>query len=114
MNDMTDAYCSQEPKGLYTHKLEFLPTTNEGGLMRAVFADERGRVTLGSKIVDRFGKKFAVVTTAKDVILVPIAKDPLAELQRLGKAAGIDRYTLKELKQMALEEAEKGISKHVR
>lgn len=82
--------------------------------MKAIFADERGRITLGSKIIDRFGRKFAVVTTARDIVLVPIAKDPLAELERLGKEAGIDRYTLKELRQMAQEEAEKQTKKHVR
>lgn len=104
-----------ETKGLYTHKTAILPTTGEAGLMRATFADERGRITLGSKVVDKFGRKFAIVTTARDVVLVPIAEDPLAELQRLGKEAGIDRYTLKELRQMAREEAEKEINrKHVR
>lgn len=34
-------------------------------------------------------------------------KDPIAELTKIGKKAGIDRYTIKELKQMAREEAEK-------
>ena len=82
--------------------------------MKAALVDERGRITLGSKIVDRFGRRFAIVTTARDIVLVPIAKDPLAELQRLGKEAGIDKYTLKELKEMTREEAQKEISKHVR
>ena len=47
-------------------------------------------------------------------MLVPIADDPLAELQRLGRQAGIDSYTLKELRQMAREGAEKEAGKHVR
>ncbi|MBI2136892.1 AbrB/MazE/SpoVT family DNA-binding domain-containing protein [Candidatus Woesearchaeota archaeon] len=82
--------------------------------MRAVFADERGRITLGSKTVDEYGRKFAVVRTPKEIVLVPIADDPLAELQRLGRQAGIDSYTLKELRQMAREGAEKEAGKHVR
>ena len=82
--------------------------------MKAALVDERGRITLGSKIVDRFGRKFAIVTTARDIVLVPIAKDPLAELSRIWRGSGIDKYTLKELKEMAREEAQKEISKHVR
>ena len=82
--------------------------------MKAALVDERGRITLGSKIVDRFGMKFAIVTTARDIVLVPIAKDPLAELSRIWKGSGIDKFTIKELKQMAREEAEKEAGKHVR
>ncbi len=82
--------------------------------MRMAFADNRGRVTLGSKIVDEYGKKFAIVRHRKEIVLVPIPKDPLAELRRLGKAAGIDRFTIKELRKMAIEEAEKEAFSNVR
>ena len=82
--------------------------------MKTVYADERGRITLGSKIVDKHGDKFAVISHGKDVILVPIPKDPLAELRRLGKEAGVDKYTLNELRKMAYEEAEKEAMKNVR
>lgn len=82
--------------------------------MKATLADERGRITLGAKVVERYGKKFAVVETPRDVVLVPISKDPLAELRRLGKEVGIDRYTIKELRRMALEEAEKEAMTNVR
>lgn len=70
-------------------------------------ADERGRIIFGTKFLDKYGKKFAVVGTPKEIVLIPIAKDSLAELRRLGKEAGIDRYTLTELKRIAREEAEK-------
>ena len=82
--------------------------------MKTVYVDERGRITLGSKIVDKHGDKFAVISHGKEVILVPIPKDPLAELRRLGKEVGIDKYTLKELRKMAYEEAEKEAMKNVR
>ncbi len=75
--------------------------------MKTVYADERGRIILGTKFLHRYGKKFAVVGTPKEIVLVPIAKDPVAELAKLGKEAGIDKYTLTELKKMANEEAEK-------
>ena len=75
--------------------------------MKTVLADERGRIVFGTKFLGKYGKKFAVVSTPKEIVLVPIAKDPLAELKRLGKEAGIDKYTLVELRKIAREEAEK-------
>ncbi|MBI2581226.1 hypothetical protein HYV85_05490 [Candidatus Woesearchaeota archaeon] len=78
--------------------------------MKATLADDRGRITLGTKVVERYGKKFVVVETPRDIVLVPISNDPIAELARIGKQGGIDKYTLKELKRMAAEEAEEEIS----
>ena len=78
--------------------------------MKTVFADERGRITLGASMLDKFGRKFAVISAEKEIVLVPISKNPLAELRRIGKRAGIDRYTIKQLRGMAKEEAEKEIS----
>lgn len=75
--------------------------------MKTVSADDRGRIVLGTKFLHKYGKKFAVVGTPKEIVLVPIAKNPVAELTRLGKEGGIDKYTLVELKKMAREEAEK-------
>lgn len=75
--------------------------------MKTVFADNRGRIVLGTKLLHKYGKRFAVVGTPKEIVLVPIAKDPIAELVSLGKEAGIDRYTITELRKMAREEAEK-------
>ncbi len=82
--------------------------------MKAAYADERGRITLGSKMVDKHGNKFAVISHGKEIVLVPIPKDPLAELTRLAKKSGIDRYTIEELRKMALEDAEKEALKSVR
>ena len=75
--------------------------------MKTVYADQRGRIVLGTKFLHKYGKKFAVVGTPKEIVLVPIAKDPLAELTKLGRESGIDRYSLTELKKMAMEEAQK-------
>ncbi len=81
--------------------------------MKTVKADMRGRIVLGAKLLHKYGKKFAVVGTPKEIVLVPISKDPLEELKRLGKEAGIDDYTLAELKKMAKEEAQKEAFHHV-
>ena len=82
--------------------------------MKTVLADDRGRIILGTKLLHKYGKKFAVVGTPKEIVLVPIAKDPIAELKRIGKESGIDKYTLYELKKIASEEAEKESYKNVR
>ena len=75
--------------------------------MKTVLADDRGRIILGTKFLHKYGKKFAVVGTPKEIVLVPIAKDPLTELTKLGRESGIDKYSLTELKKMAREEAQK-------
>jgi hypothetical protein len=80
--------------------------------MRALFADERGRITLGAKLLGKFGRKFAVVAGINEIVLVPIAKDPLAKLQELGKKAGLDKYSIKELRKIALQEAQKDARRH--
>lgn len=82
--------------------------------MKTVLADNRGRIVLGTKILHRYGRKFAVVGTTKEIVLVPVAKNPLEELKKLGKEAGIDNYTLAELKKMAREEAHKEAFRNVR
>jgi len=82
--------------------------------MKTTFADERGRITLGAKILHKYGKRFAVVSAGNEIVLVPIAKDPVAKLAQIGKQAGIDRYTLKELKKMAKQEAKKEALGNVR
>ena len=82
--------------------------------MKTVLADARGRIILGTKFLHKYGRKFAVVGTPKEIVLVPIAKDPLAELTKLGRESGIDKYSLIELKKMAREEAQKEAFSHIR
>jgi hypothetical protein len=75
--------------------------------MKTISADERGRIILGTKFLHKYGKKFAVIGTPKEIVLIPIAKDPVAELTKIGRESGINKYTLSELKKIAREEAEK-------
>ena len=82
--------------------------------MKTALADERGRIILGTKFLHKYGRKFAVIGTPKEIVLVPIAKDPVAELTKIGREAGIDKYSLAELKKMARDEAEKEVFKNVR
>jgi len=84
--------------------------------MKTVLADDRGRIVLGTKILHKYGKKFAVIGTPKEIVLVPIAKDPLSELKRISKESGIDAYTISELRKIAKQDASKEAlsSKNVR
>lgn len=84
--------------------------------MKTVLADDRGRIVLGTKILHKYGKKFAVIGTPKEIVLVPIAKDPLSELKRISKESGIDEYTISELRKIAKQDASKEAlsSKNVR
>ena len=77
--------------------------------MKTVLADERGRITLGTTMLDKYGKKFAVINAEKEIVLVPIARNPVLKLAQIGKQAGIDKYTLKQLRKMAVKQAEKEI-----
>tara|TARA_Y100000310_G_C20668899_1_gene809163 strand:- start:945 stop:1280 length:336 start_codon:yes stop_codon:yes gene_type:complete len=99
--DSYDSSLRSESKPLYTHNSIILPT------MKTAYADHRGRVTLGGGILTKYGKKFAIVETPKEIVLVPIAKDPLKALQKIGK--GIDKFTIQELKAMARQQAQKEI-----
>ena len=82
--------------------------------IKTALADERGRIVLGTKFLHKYGKKFAVIGTPKEIVLVPIAKDSVAELTKIGREAGIDKYTLSELKKIAREEAEKEAFSRIR
>jgi len=69
-----------------------------------VVADVRGRVTLGSDLVEKYGRKFAVVKVPGEIVLIPIPKDPLKSLQEQGKKIP-PHLTLKDLKRLAEEKA---------
>jgi len=98
-------------KNLYTHKLIILPTSET---MRTAYADSRGRITIGSRLVNQYGQKFAIVEMPKEIVLIPVSKDPLASLRRIGEKAGLDRYTIKELKSIVRKEALKEAMNNVR
>ena len=69
--------------------------------------DDRGRLLLRKDIREAYGDKFYVVKAPKEVILIPVPKDPIKDLAELGKASGLDKYSVKQLKKMAREDAEK-------
>ncbi len=77
-------------------------------------ADERDRITLGKKITKRYGKRFIVIDAVGEVVLRPVPKDPVKGFAEMGRRAGINKYSMKQLKKMAEEEAEKEAISNIR
>ena len=69
-------------------------------------ADERGRVTLGHEVTERFGREFHVVVLPREVVLIPVPKEPLKDLREMGKKIP-EHLSLKDFKRIAEEEAMK-------
>lgn len=67
--------------------------------------DERGRVTIGKELGEKFGGTFFVVATYKEIILMPRPKDPLKALAEWGRKSGIDKLSKKEIDQIIEKEA---------
>lgn len=84
-------------------------------IMQITVLDERSRITLGRKIEKKYGKRFIVVPAKDEIILMPApSKDPIKGLEELGKKSGINNYSLKQIKKMVQEEAEKEALSNVR
>lgn len=74
--------------------------------MEITVIDKRSRITLGKKLEKRFGKRFIVIPTYEEIILRPVStKDPLEDLKEIGKMMKINRFSNRQLKKMAEEEA---------
>ena len=76
--------------------------------MEVTVLDERSRITLGKAMQKRYGKRFMIVPTPSEIILMPISSaDPVKRLEAIGQKYHLEKYSLKQLKKMALEEGEK-------
>lgn len=74
--------------------------------------DHRGRIVLPREVRDEFGTRYVVIKALDEVVLIPVPKDPIQTLRELGKKAGIDRFSIMQLKAIIREEALK--QAHVR
>ena len=68
--------------------------------------DERGRLTLGKSFMERYGRHFAVVALPREVVLIPIPRDPVEALRQEGMKLP-KHLKPADLKRIAREEAEK-------
>lgn len=69
--------------------------------------DERGRVTIGKELGQKFGGTFFVIETYKEIVLMPKPKDPLKTLKEWGRKSGIDKFSMKEIDEMVKKESER-------
>ena len=75
-------------------------------IQEVAICDQRGRITLGKEVTQKFGRKFHVVVMPREVVLIPVPKDPLKDLREMGKKIP-KHLTLRDLKRIAEEEAMK-------
>ncbi|MEW5955728.1 MAG: hypothetical protein AB1626_04310 [Candidatus Micrarchaeota archaeon] len=81
--------------------------------MEALFveADEKARVCVSKEIVREYGDKFLVVKAPKEILLLPVPKDAVKELQQLGRKAGLAGISAEKIKRLVGEEALKEAGK---
>ena len=89
-----------------THIFIYLPTHiyYRDNVPEVAVCDERGRISIGKEATDKLGRKFHVVVMPREIVLIPVSKNPLKELAAMGKK--IPRhFKLEDLKKIAEEEA---------
>lgn len=82
--------------------------------MEITFMDDRGRITLGKRLGEKYGTVFMIVQGYNEIILRPKPKDPLERLRNVGKKAGIGHLSARQIEEIAEEEAYKEISKRLK
>ena len=75
---------------------------------QTIKSDQRGRICLGKKIIDIYGRDFTVVSTATEIILLPAIADPIKELQRQGEKLPL-KASIKQLREEIKEQSLKDI-----
>ncbi|MGB3479877.1 MAG: AbrB family transcriptional regulator [bacterium] len=70
-------------------------------------SDERGRICLGKKIVEKYGTEFIIIPTSEQLILLPKTEDPIKELQKQGEK--LPALSRKKLRKKILKEAFKSL-----
>lgn len=76
--------------------------------------DDRGRITLGKRLGEKYGTAFMIVPGYNEIILKPRPKDPLERLRNVGKKAGIGNLSARQIEQIAEREAYREISKKLK
>ena len=79
--------------------------------MSIASTDDQGRVYLPKKIRERYGKKFRIVQTKDEIVLIPLAEDPLEDFQ---EKEALEEKTAEELKKDARESTKDQATENVR
>ncbi len=69
--------------------------------------DEKGRIYLKQEVRSRYGDRFVVLEVRGELILLPVPKDPVKDLEELGKA--LKGKSMEELKASIAERARKEV-----
>ena len=76
--------------------------------MEKAVCDAKGRIYLKRRTRKQYGERFVVVQAPDRLILLPVPKDPVADLARLGKP--LRGLSLKAIKQAIQKQAEREVS----
>lgn len=77
-----------------------------------VSCDDRGRVLLPREVREKYGTTFHVVRARGEIVLIPAPDDPVQELAKIGKEAGISRTSFLKLKQAIRTDALSELTRH--
>ena len=75
--------------------------------MQTAQCDAKGRIYLREKTREKYGERFVVVEAPDEIILLPIPKDPVADLAELGKP--LRHLSLRQIKAKIRERAKKEV-----
>lgn len=76
--------------------------------------DEKARICVSKEVVKTYGDKFIIVRAPKEIVLLPVPKEPIKELQVLGRKAGIYKIPIQKIKEIIAGEALKEVKKRGR
>lgn len=72
--------------------------------MHVVKADKKVRVCISKSTVKKYGDTFILLRSAREIILLPVPKDPIKEMRVLGQKAGVYKFSLEKLRKLIREE----------
>ena len=84
--------------------------------MKVTACDDRGRILLSQDVREAYGERFYLIRAARELILIPVPKDPLKAMREEWAKSGLGPVPIKELRKRALEnagrEAKNGLRGH--
>ena len=75
--------------------------------MIQVSCDKKGRILLSEAIRSKYGDKFVLLEAPGELVLLPVPKDPVKDLEELGKP--LRHMSLREIEKMAYRQAMKEV-----
>ena len=76
-----------------------------GENMMTAECDEEGRIQLGPQVRQRYGRRFFVLEAPGELVLLPVAEDPVKDLQEIGRS--LRGLSVEDLKRRIDEQAQR-------